>query len=77
MIHQDSTIRRKLAVHVVSVANGGAGLVENNYTKTDVNLKISAPTKVTDIVEFKASQSLYPLVKPFNDIPRKGQRSKL
>ncbi|KAK0161382.1 hypothetical protein PV327_009858 [Microctonus hyperodae] len=79
IIHNKSPIRRKLAVHIVSMANGGAGLDETNVDKNveSVNQISSLPTRVTDIVAFKSSQSLYPLLKPFGNVPRKGQRSKL
>lgn len=69
-------MRRKLAVHVVSTAEGGAGLVESVEEKNNDETN-EVPVEIKDIVSFKASQSLYPLLKPFNGIPRKGQRSKL
>ncbi|KAF7987713.1 hypothetical protein HCN44_003576 [Aphidius gifuensis] len=73
MIDCESPCRRKLTVHVVSMANGGAGTMENN----DETIEDTKVVKITDVNAFKASQSLYPLMKPFNDVPQKGQKSKL
>ncbi|XP_011312057.1 insulin-degrading enzyme-like [Fopius arisanus] len=71
--------RRKLALHVISTAEGGAGDEKNIKDNGEENKKPGATTatKITDVIAFKASQSLYPLLKPYNNIPRKGQRSKL
>lgn len=58
------------------MANGGAGTIESS----DDDCKDSennGVTKITDVTAFKSSQSLYPLMKPFNNVPRKGQQSKL
>ncbi|KAK0071978.1 hypothetical protein PV326_000607, partial [Microctonus aethiopoides] len=76
MIHSKSPIRRKLAIHIVPMTNGGAGLEETNVDKNveSVNFISSIPTLITDIIAFKSSQSLYPLLKPFGNFPRKGQR---
>ncbi|XP_043278498.1 insulin-degrading enzyme isoform X2 [Venturia canescens] len=80
VIHAKAPMRRKLAVHILSMADGGAGLVEYTGTKNDETTEgvvQEVPIEIKDIISFKASQSLYPLVKPFNGIARKGQRSKL
>ncbi|KAK0077341.1 hypothetical protein PV326_010105, partial [Microctonus aethiopoides] len=79
MIHSKSPIRRKLAIHIVPMTNGGAGLEETNVDKNveSVNHISSLPTLITDIIAFKSSQSLYPLLKPFGNVPRKGQCYKL
>ncbi|XP_015116960.1 insulin-degrading enzyme isoform X2 [Diachasma alloeum] len=80
IVYNNSPTRRKLAVHVISTASGGAGC-EKNTTKDNgeesKEARATSATKITDVIAFKASQSLYPLLKPYNNIPRKGQRSKL
>ncbi|KAK0070978.1 hypothetical protein PV325_013744, partial [Microctonus aethiopoides] len=78
-IHSKSPTRRKLAIHIVSMANGGAGLKETNVDKNveSVNHISSLPTLISDIAAFKSSQPLYPLVKPSGNYLRKGQRCKL
>ncbi|XP_008554389.2 insulin-degrading enzyme isoform X1 [Microplitis demolitor] len=80
-IKQQSPFRRKLSLHVVSTAPGGAGHTEkssqDSVTTTTEDDNTSSPIKITDILSFKTSQSLYPIVKPFINISRKDQRSKL
>lgn len=80
VIHAKAPKRRKLAVHILSMVDGGAGLMETSETKSHEKpeqVQEDIPIEIKDIVSFKASQSLYPLVKPFDGISRKGQRSKL
>lgn len=85
MVHSKSTLRQKLSVHVVSTAEGGAGSSETTVsdttsTKDESTDKVEeGPVKIKDILQFKSNHSLYPLVKPFNNVPRKGtqQQSKL
>ncbi|XP_034948180.1 insulin-degrading enzyme isoform X2 [Chelonus insularis] len=80
LIYQKSPMRRKLTIHVVSTAEGGAGLSDSmaNEIEESVESNIANGAKlITDIIEFKSSQSLFPLLKPFNNIPRKDQQSKL
>ncbi|KAK0157499.1 hypothetical protein PV328_011239 [Microctonus aethiopoides] len=79
MIHRNSPIRRKLAIHIVPKANDGAGLKKTNVDENvePVNQISSLPTLITDIIAFKSSQSMYPSLKPFGNFPLKGQRSKL
>lgn len=74
--------RRKLSVHVISMAEDGAGLMTENtdvninekddYLKSATNKSIK---KIDDIMSFKNSQHLYPLLKPFINISRKGTQS--
>ncbi|XP_011312074.1 insulin-degrading enzyme, partial [Fopius arisanus] len=75
IVYNKSPSRRKLAVHVISTAEGGAGDEKNIKDNGEENKKPGATTatKITDVIAFKASQSLYPLLKPYNNIPRKGQ----
>ncbi|XP_011305221.1 insulin-degrading enzyme-like, partial [Fopius arisanus] len=79
IVYNKSPSKRKLSVHVISTAEGGAGNEKNIKDNGEKKKKPGATTatKITDVIAFKASQSLYPLLKPYNDIPRKGQRSKL
>lgn len=57
------------------MAEGGSGLQEETgATKKNEDQQ---PIRITDIVAFKANHSLYPLAQPFDNIPRKGTRSKL
>ncbi|XP_043685976.1 insulin-degrading enzyme isoform X1 [Vespula pensylvanica] len=68
--------RHKLCVYVISMAEDGAGLItEKDNEKTDETLSdatITSIKTIDDIVSFKISQHLYPLLKPFCNIPRKG-----
>lgn len=74
-ISDDSQFRQKLSVHVISMAEGGSGLQEETgATKKNEDQQ---PIRITDIVAFKSNHSLYPLAQPFDNIPRKGTRSKL
>ena len=61
---------------MVSIAEDGAGVLEPEQAHNAEELS-EIPVEIKDIVAFKASQSLYPLLKTFNGIPRRGQRSKL
>lgn len=75
-----SETQHKLSVHVISTVEDSES-VENDIVKPDKNLDTSDATdtiehkEIDDILTFKLSQSLYPLLKPFNDIPRKGAHS--
>ncbi|XP_044595183.1 insulin-degrading enzyme isoform X2 [Cotesia glomerata] len=76
---KQSPQRRKLSLHVVSTAPGGAGhseksSAESPTAQTDTT---TLPIKITYILAFKSSQSLFPIIKPFINIPRKDQKSKL
>lgn len=83
LIHHSSPKRHKLAVYVVSTAEGGAG---NMPRPSDPDAVIDGmlppppfykkPTRIQDITEFKSSQGLFPLVKPYINIPSKS-KSKL
>lgn len=78
MIHPDS--QHKLSVHVISTVEDPES-VEKDTFKSDENIESCdimntiKYRKIDDIIAFKLSQSLYPLLKPFNDIPRKGAQS--
>ncbi|XP_012215276.2 insulin-degrading enzyme isoform X1 [Linepithema humile] len=73
--------RHKLSIHVISTATGGTSM-EESTTNSDTEIEKVADTlangeikKIEDILSFKIGQSLYPLLKPFKEYPRKGIRS--
>uniref|UniRef100_A0A2M3ZGB7 Insulin-degrading enzyme n=1 Tax=Anopheles braziliensis TaxID=58242 RepID=A0A2M3ZGB7_9DIPT len=79
--------RSTLSVHVLSTAEGGAGLgktpddeeslAESVHDKQSVLPTTKEFMRVTDLAVFKASRSLYPMVQPYIDILPKGGRCKL
>lgn len=79
IVHSES--RHKLSVHVISTATDDTSVEANALglnTKTEEVVDTAARKeikKIDDILAFKISQSLYPLLKPFNEFPRKGIRS--
>lgn len=79
----DAKRRKKLSVHVISMAEGGAGVEiekegEKEAATTD---KVSPDTKpssvINDMTVFKSSHEMYPLVQPYINITRKGNKCKL
>ncbi|XP_031777802.1 insulin-degrading enzyme isoform X2 [Nasonia vitripennis] len=86
VVHSESPQRHKLSIHVVSTAEGGAAAEDvtsstpsAEETKKTLEQAEQQPARIQDILQFKTSHPLYPLVKPFNNVPRKGtqQQSKL
>ncbi|XP_003701355.1 insulin degrading metalloproteinase isoform X2 [Megachile rotundata] len=75
-----SDIQHKLSVHVISTVKVSES-VENDIMESNEDTSPSDAEnateykKIDDIISFKISQSLYPLLKPFSDIPRKGAHS--
>ncbi|XP_058058342.1 insulin-degrading enzyme [Anopheles bellator] len=81
--------RSTLSVHVVSTAEGGAGVIktpdeQEPTTEQTEESSVATPlpttkdfTKITDLASFKSSRSLFPLVQPYIDILPKGGRCKL
>ncbi|KAI4475823.1 hypothetical protein M0802_015013 [Mischocyttarus mexicanus] len=71
--------RSKFSVHIISTADGGAGLQTENFEENKVESLSNLPTtpiiKVDDIVAFKNTQHLYPRFKPCVDLPTKGNCS--
>ncbi|CAK1554529.1 unnamed protein product [Leptosia nina] len=82
-INSSSKVLRKLSVHVVSVAEGGAGkqAEESTDTPEEPNEQTKGPeakpVQITDLVEFKCRRRLYPHPQPALNIPRKGTHCKL
>ncbi|XP_076624911.1 insulin degrading metalloproteinase isoform X1 [Colletes latitarsis] len=74
--------QHKLSVHVISTADDSDSetakkdvLEPNEDTQSSDTVNEVQYKKIDDIMAFKISQSLYPLVKPPNNIPRKGAHS--
>lgn len=65
--------RKKLSVHVVSMAEGGAGVA----TENDVKREVEHANLINDITVFKSAHEMYPLVQPYINITRKGNKCKL
>lgn len=75
MLKENSECRRKIGVHVVSSTEGGAGsslLVKDSDVK-----KNDERTLIEDVTVFKSIHEMYPLVQPYIDITRKGNKCKL
>lgn len=81
LICSQSPQRHKLAIHVISMAEGGAGLENNVSSSTgnsdEIEHHVPEPTKIEDITQFKSSQSLFPLVQPYININPPPTKSKL
>ncbi|XP_045516771.1 insulin-degrading enzyme isoform X1 [Pieris brassicae] len=83
-VHSSSPEARKLSVHVVSVAEGGAGHADAGNADAEGEDASRAsederrrPALITDLVEFKSRRGLGPLPAPHAPVPRKGAHSKL
>lgn len=79
LIQKNASRRHKLAVHVVSKADGGAGTLpveDNNETGVDPE-SCNEPDKIKNITKFKSAQSLFPLLQPYINLNFNGTRSKL
>ncbi|XP_077297862.1 insulin-degrading enzyme-like [Arctopsyche grandis] len=82
-----SPSRRKLSVHIISSANGGAGNpgivvgIEKSKNSNSELLPVpedhSAMIKIEDVATFKSGKSLFQLIPPYTNIPRKGAFGKL
>ncbi|XP_056631781.1 insulin-degrading enzyme isoform X2 [Diorhabda carinulata] len=72
MLSSNAEKRKKLSVQVVSVAEGGAGL--NSTENSHGTCKSSV---INDVTVFKSSHEMYPLVQPYINITRKGNKCKL
>ncbi|XP_066996978.2 insulin-degrading enzyme [Anabrus simplex] len=73
-IHPSSSRRHKVAVHVISVAEGGAGKrVETEDGISPVTAHLKEPKLIENITEFKSDHGLFPLVKPYINIYKPTQ----
>lgn len=74
MLQENAELRRKIAVHVVSMAEGGAGKLED---KTCASTVTDGQKVIEDVTVFKSIHEMHPLVQPYIDITRKGNKCKL
>nr|XP_022903817.1 insulin-degrading enzyme [Onthophagus taurus] len=73
LLAENAQQRHKIAIHVISVADGVTrGPVHEETTKL-----VSAQTMIHDVTAFKSSHGMHPLVQPYISITRKGNKSKL
>lgn len=74
MLKASSEVRRKIGVHVVStLANGDSEAVAEDYDVT----KNGVRKLIDDVTVFKSIHEMYPLVQPYIEITRKGNKCKL
>lgn len=73
LLEENGPNRKKLAVCVVSVAEGGAGTEKEDNKVTNGPSSIS----INDVTVFKSRHEMYPLVQPYINITRKGNKCKL
>lgn len=71
-MRNNATARKKLAVCVLSLAEGGAGREKEVDT-----VDITSPYRISDVTVFKSRHEMYPLVQPYISITRKGNKCKL
>ncbi|XP_018331415.1 insulin-degrading enzyme [Agrilus planipennis] len=64
--------RKKISVHVVSMADGGAGT--SNSPKKEEKGSVEV---IEDVTVFKSSHGMFPLVQPYICMERKGKKCKL
>ncbi|XP_025073712.1 insulin-degrading enzyme-like [Pogonomyrmex barbatus] len=70
-----SKTQSKMSVHVISAITSVENNSVNNSTEKVTDLSMDGNIKkIDDIMSFKNSQTLYPLLKPFKEYPRKGIR---
>lgn len=72
----EASKRKKLSVYVVSMAEGGAGVATDKDTN-DVKREVEHANLINDITVFKSAHEMYPLVQPYINITRKGNKCKL
>ncbi|XP_065170967.1 insulin-degrading enzyme isoform X2 [Atheta coriaria] len=88
LLAEDAAQRHKISVHVLSTAEGGAGCdnpahsvlngnVENNLTPPATTPSPKQTTPINDITVFKSAHGMHPLVQPYMNITRKGNKCKL
>lgn len=77
LVSAQSKQRRKLSIHVLSMAEGGAGTLSKHdeagadgVTGLPSPPGYAEPILIESITEFKSSQAMYPLLQPFIKIPK-------
>ncbi|XP_065350637.1 insulin-degrading enzyme-like [Cloeon dipterum] len=76
-IHAEGAKRRKLAVHVISTAEGGAGSAGAEIDEFEPLSVVSKPTRIDDICSFKSGLSTFPLLQPYDYHRPQGSKAKL
>ncbi|XP_065349186.1 insulin-degrading enzyme-like [Cloeon dipterum] len=76
-IHPEGAKRRKLAVHVLSTAKGGAGNAGAEIDEFEPLSVVSKPTRIDDICSFKSGLSSFPLLQPYAHHRPRGSKAKL
>ncbi|XP_019877386.1 insulin-degrading enzyme isoform X4 [Aethina tumida] len=73
ILKENSPHRKKLAVQVVSSAEGGAGLLSEAERLGDAKPRDTEtpPTVIEDVTVFKSTHEMHPLVQPYINITRK------
>ena len=66
--------RHKLAVHVISTVDGDP---KSKFQNVVIPNNTNQPQEIQDITAFKSNHSLHPLIQPYINITRKGNKSKL
>lgn len=69
---KNSKLRRKVGVHVVSLAEGGAGKQPDSIHQDECPAQ-----SIDDVTVFKSIHEMHPLVQPYINITRKGNKCKL
>lgn len=75
-MEENAAQRHKIAIHVISKVEGGAGMKPKEL-EIPINLAKSQPSVIDDVTVFKSSHGMYALVQPYINITRKGNRCKL
>ncbi|XP_065349184.1 insulin-degrading enzyme-like [Cloeon dipterum] len=78
-IHPEGAKRRKLAIHVLSTAEGGAGNAGADSEMNDFEtlLAVREPTWIEDIESFKSNLSTFPLPQPSAYHKPQGSKAKV
>ncbi|XP_059471054.1 insulin-degrading enzyme isoform X2 [Neocloeon triangulifer] len=69
--------RRKLTVHVLSTAEGGAGAAEVELEESTPPEGVVESMKIEDICTFKSSQGCFPFLRPYSHHRPQGSKAKL
>ncbi|CAH0553954.1 unnamed protein product [Brassicogethes aeneus] len=73
ILRENGPHRKKMAVAVLSTADGGAGTLD----EPELPEKPSEARLIDDVTVFKSTHEMHPLVQPYINITRKGNKCKL
>ncbi|XP_028137935.1 insulin-degrading enzyme isoform X1 [Diabrotica virgifera virgifera] len=76
VLSKNAEKRKKLTVQVLSMAEGGAGRNAAEETN-EVGDGTCSASVINDVTVFKSCHEMYPLVQPYINITRKGNKCKL